>query len=88
MPSDPAQAAAVRNAFGEWVARSGKAIVDLGAPIRAAAQVAKGVAQTDAPIGGYSVIEAASVEEAVAILNSHPFVARGGTLQLHEAVSP
>ena len=88
MPSDPAQAAAARNAFGEWVARSGKAVIDPGAPIRPAAQVANGAARPEAPMGGYSVIEADSVEEAVALLRSHPFVARGGTLQLHEAVSP
>jgi hypothetical protein len=38
-------------------------------------------------IGGYSVIEAPNLEEAVAVLKSHPFVARGGTLQVDEAVS-
>ena len=88
MPSDSAQAAAARDAFGQWVARSGKSIIDPGAPIRTAAQVPNGAALHDVPIGGYSIIEAASVEEAVAILKSHPFVGRGGTLQLHEAVSP
>lgn len=88
MPSDPAQAAAALQAFGEWVARSGDAIVDPGAPIRPAAQVANGTPQPDAPMGGYSVIEAPTEEAAVEILKSHPFVARGGTLQLHEAVAP
>lgn len=38
-------------------------------------------------IAGYSVIEAANLEEAAEILRSHPFVARGGTLQLDEAMA-
>jgi hypothetical protein len=37
-------------------------------------------------IGGYTVIEAADVDAAVAVLRSHPFVARGATLQVDELV--
>lgn len=88
MPADPAQAAQAVKAFGEWLARAGKAVVDPGAPVRAVAQVPEGKPMHDAGIGGYSVIEAASKDEALQVLKSHPFVARGGTLQVHEAVAP
>jgi hypothetical protein len=37
-------------------------------------------------IGGYTIIEAANLDEAVDILKSHPFVGRGGTLQVDEAM--
>jgi hypothetical protein len=86
-PSDPEQAARARAAFGEWVSRAGQAIVDPGAPLRIATQVPNGSPQPEITIAGYSVIEASSVEAAVEVLKSHPFVARGGTLQLHQAVS-
>lgn len=86
MPSDPAQAQQAVKAFGDWLARAGKAVVDPGAPVREVAQVGKHLPA--AGIGGYSVIEAASKDEAVEVLKSHPFVARGGTLQVHEAVAP
>ena len=87
MPSDPAQAAQAQAAFGGWVSRAGKAIIDPGAPLRSATQVANGSPSPEVTIGGYSVIEAESIDEAVEVLRSHPFVARGGTLQLHEAVA-
>jgi hypothetical protein len=77
----------MKEAFGNWVARSGRAIVDPGAPVRSAGQVANGSPGPAIVIGGYSVIEAASAAEAIALLKTHPFVDRGGTLQLHESVT-
>jgi hypothetical protein len=88
MPSDPAEASQAVAAFGEWLGRAGNAVVDPGAPLRPAARVANGSPLPEVAIGGYSVIEAASVDQAVEVLKSHPFVARGGTLQVFEAVPP
>jgi hypothetical protein len=87
MPSNPNEAAQARAAFGAWLAAAGKAVVDPGAPLKPAGQVATGKPAARAAIGGYSVIEADSEEEALKILKSHPFVARGGTLQLDEAMA-
>ena len=87
MPTDPAEADQARAAFGEWLARAGAAVTDPGAPLRPATQVSNGAPSPQVAIGGYSVIEAPSVEEAVKVLRSHPFVARGGTLQVDEAMS-
>jgi hypothetical protein len=86
MPADAAQAEQARAAFGEWLARAGTAVADPGAPLRPGTQVSNGTPTPQVAIGGYSVIEAANVEEAVTILRSHPFVARGGTLQVDEAI--
>lgn len=87
MPANPEQAAAMQAAFGEWLSKAGDAVVDPGAPIRPAAQLPKDKPAPHGEIGGYSVIEAPSLEAAVDVLKSHPFVARGGTLQVHEALA-
>jgi hypothetical protein len=86
MPSDPAQMDQIRAAFGAWLARAGKAVTDPGAPLRQVTQVSNGDPMPQVMIGGYTIIEAGTVEEAVEVLKSHPFVARGGTLQVDEAV--
>jgi hypothetical protein len=85
-PSDPAQMEQIRTAFGEWLARAGKAVIDPGAPLRPGTQVSNGAATPQVVIGGYSIIEAANLDEATGILKSHPFVARGGTLQVDETM--
>jgi hypothetical protein len=87
MPADPDMAEKARAAFGAWLAEAGPAVADAGAPLRPGTQVANGEPRPQVPIGGYSVIEASSIDEAVNILRSHPFVARGGTLQVDEAMS-
>jgi len=84
MPSDPAQMERITSAFGAWLAQAGSAVTDAGAPLRPATQVANGTPLPRVSIGGYSVIEADDVDGAVAVLKSHPFVARGGTLQVDE----
>ncbi len=84
-PANPEQAAKAKSAFEHWLGEAGEAVVDPGAPIRAAATI--GTGSPDTGIGGYTIIEAPTADDAVAILKSHPFVARGGTLQVHEALS-
>jgi len=73
-------------AFGQWLAKAGKAVVDPGAPLRPGTQVSNGAPTPQVMIGGYSVIEADDVAAAAEVLKSHPFVARGGTLQVDEAM--
>jgi len=85
-PSDPAMMDQVKAAFGQWLQEAGSAVVDPGAPVRMVKQVAKGTSSEVVDIGGYSIIEAPSLEEAERILQSHPFVGRGGTLQVNELV--
>jgi hypothetical protein len=86
MPSDPAVMQQAKAAFGKWLSEAGDAVVDPGAPVRMATQVSAGSATEPAEIGGYSIIQAESQDAAVAVLRSHPFVARGGTLQVNEVI--
>ena len=86
MPDDPAMAEQAKTAFGAWLQEAGSAIVDPGAPVMMVAQVANETPASTMEIGGYSIIEAASPEAAEDILRSHPYVARGGTLQVNQLV--
>jgi hypothetical protein len=84
MPADPALLEPMKAAFGQWVQEAGSAVVDPGAPVHPVKQVASGTPTDAVEIGGYSIIEAPSLEAAERILHTHPFVGRGGTLQVNE----
>ena len=84
MPDDPALMEQAKMAFGNWVAGAGDAIVDPGAPVRMVTQVATEGGTEAVEIGGYSIIQADSIEDATAVLSSHPYVARGGRLQVNQ----
>jgi|SRR5215469_12016038 len=77
-------------AFGAWVASVGEHMVDPGAPLGASKTVSSdGVSDGGAvQIGGYSLIKADDLDAAVGLVKSHPFVARGGSLQVSESVAP
>jgi hypothetical protein len=76
-------------AFGAWLASAGPAVIDPGAPLSVSKSVSSaGVsAEPVAPIGGYTLLEAADLPAAVKLVENHPFIARGGTLQVSEAVN-
>ncbi|MDR2323530.1 hypothetical protein ACIPY5_09500 [Microbacterium sp. NPDC089698] len=81
---DPAQMEAARAAFGAWLAQAGPIVVDPGAPVSHVGDVS---AQEPAPapaFSGYSILEADTVGEVQDALASHPFVSRGGTLQINQ----
>jgi hypothetical protein len=78
-------------AFGRWVAQTGEALPDPGAPLGPSKTVAKGSVNdgpASGPLAGYSILEAADIDAAVALVVDHPFVGRGGALQVSPAVSP
>jgi hypothetical protein len=78
-------------AFGQWVAETGDALVDPGAPLGPSKTVSKsGVADGAAAgvSGGYSVVEADDMNAAVDLVRNHPYIARGGSLQVTAAVAP
>jgi hypothetical protein len=84
MPDDPALMEQAKAAFVNWVAGAGDAIIDPGAPVQMVAQVASEGSTEAVQVGGYSIIQADSVADARAVLSSHPYVARGGTLQVNQ----
>jgi hypothetical protein len=90
MPSDPAAVQQMVAAFQTWVAEVGAAMRDPGAPLAAAKTVSADDVvdgQGEASIGGYTILEAGNLDEAVGLVRSHPFLTRGGSLQVSEAVN-
>jgi len=86
MPSDPALMEQAKTAFATWASEAGDAIVDPGAPVHMVSQASSGSPTDPAEIGGYSIIQAESLDAATAVLQSHPYVARGGTLQINQII--
>jgi hypothetical protein len=90
MPTDPEAARQMLAAFQAWVAETGDAMRDPGAPLAGARTVSAdsdAAGQAEAKISGYTVIEAASLDDAVELVRGHPFLTRGGTLQVSESIS-
>jgi len=90
-PDSPEAAQKMMAAFMAWAQQTGSALVDPGAPL-GPAKVVSGDAVTDGlaegPAGGYSIIEADDLDAAVALVKEHPFVGRGGSLQVSTALQP
>jgi len=89
MPQDPPSIAQARRAFAQWAAKTGAALADVGAPIRSATTISSDGIRDEAPAGpfmGWSVIEAEDGNAAVRLLGDHPFLSRGGMLQLSEPI--
>ncbi|HEY2639673.1 MAG TPA: hypothetical protein VGI66_07275 [Streptosporangiaceae bacterium] len=86
MPHDPELVAQARAAFGAWLAQSGEAVTDPGAPVHTVARLAGGEPAPEVEVNGFSIIEATDVAAAKHILSTHPFIGRGGTLQISEFI--
>jgi hypothetical protein len=87
MPHDAESMVKARDAFMQWAGKAGPALVDPGAPIGASRTVSSegtkdGLA--GGPVNGWSVIEAADLNAAANLLADHPFIGRGGVLQINE----
>jgi hypothetical protein len=91
MPTDPAARDQMMSAFMTWAGSVGDDMVDPGSPL-GPSRVVTGSAETDGradgPVDGYTIIKADSLDAAVGAVRSHPFLGRGGTLQVSEAVAP
>ena len=90
-PDSPAAAQQMMAAFMAWAQQTGSALVDPGAPLGDSKVVTMGsvvAGRADAPFNGYSVVEADDLDAAVALVAEHPFVGRGGALQVSTAALP
>ena len=91
MPESEEGRQQVNAAFGAWADATGKALVDPGAVLGASRTVSTGSVTNGAaegPANGYSILDAADLDSAVDLVRAHPFVGRGGSLQVSEAVAP
>jgi hypothetical protein len=89
-PADPAMREQMMAAFGAWAASVGDSMIDPGAPLGPAQAVTRDGVQDDEThsVEGYTLLSADSLADAVELVRGHPFVTRGGTLRVSEAVTP
>jgi hypothetical protein len=91
MPPSPEAREQMMSAFMSWAGSVGDNMKDPGSPLgpsRVVTSAGDKDGQAEGSIGGYTVINADSLDAAVSAVRSHPFLGRGGTLQVSEAVSP
>ena len=87
MPHDPESMAKARDAFMQWARKAGSALVEPGAPVAGARTVSSEGTKNgaaDGPFNGWSVVEAQDMNAAAKVLADHPFIGRGGVLQISE----
>ena len=80
----PEQAQAGMDAWMTWAGKAGTAIVDLGAPLSEAAWVGPGSGGDGLHITGFSILEADSADEVNSILDGHPHLGFGGSVEVLE----
>jgi hypothetical protein len=74
----PEQGAEQAKAWGEWMSRTGSALVDAGAPFGARSAVSDDGATTEpAYQNGYSIVEADDLDAARDLVKGHPFLSEG-----------
>jgi len=87
MPHEPEAIAQARDAFVQWAGKTGAALPEPGDPIGSFRTIDRNGTREGAgegPFSGWSVVEAPDVEAALQILQDHPFIQRGGQLQVGE----
>jgi len=82
--NDPGAAAAAMQAWMDWAAKAGDALVDLGSPTQTVQNADPGATSF---IGGYSILQADDLDGLNAALEGHPHLAWGGTIEVLELLA-
>jgi hypothetical protein len=85
MESDPRKAQAAMAAWMKWFQDMGKAVVDAGNPTKPGKTVSSAGAKDvpGDPITGYSIIQAANLDAAVALAKKSPQITAGGKITVY-----
>jgi hypothetical protein len=90
VPQSDAEKARVMNAWGEWMGGMGAALLDGGNPVGQSYTVSgKGTVADNGganPASGYSLVEAASLTEALAHAKACPILSDGGSVEVAQAM--
>ena len=89
-PETEAEVAEVLDTWGAWFGSMGSAVIDGGNPVGPSSTVNGDGSVSDSggpnPATGYSLIEAADLDDALAKAGGCPILAAGGTVELAEAI--
>jgi hypothetical protein len=84
--ASPEQAQEGMEMWMRWSEKAGSAVADMGSPLGGSRVVPAGAdVQTGTPVAGFSVLEAGSLDDAVALLDGHPhLMAPGAAIEVLE----
>lgn len=87
MGETPEEQEASMNEWMSWFGSLGSAVTDMGNPFMGSTAIASDGVRSDARSGlsGYSIIEAASLDDAANLVAKCPILAGGGSLEVYEA---
>ncbi|MEO6702120.1 MAG: YciI family protein [Jatrophihabitantaceae bacterium] len=88
MAETPAAQEEAMQAWGAWFGTLGASVSDMGNPFGGSVTVKDGgpAGTGAANLGGYSIIEAGSLDEAAAKASGCPVLSSGGTVEVYEAI--
>ena len=82
-PKNPEEGKKVMEAWKAWFGQVGSKLVDGGAPLGSRKSIGGGAASSAA---GYSIVDAKSLDEAIALTKGHPLLAAGGSIEVCETM--
>ena len=89
-PESKADQAKVMDAWGRWMGSMGSALVDGGNPVGLSSTVRSDGSVVNNggsnPTSGYSLVEAASLDDALGHAKQCPILASGGSIEVAEAI--
>ena len=89
-PSNPADGKAVMDAWGAWFGSLGAAVLDGGNPVGKSSTVKSDGSLAEGgganPTSGYSLIEAASLDDAHKKAKGCPLLKAGGSIEIAQAL--
>ena len=85
METDPKLVEKTMATWMKWFGDLGKAVVDAGAPAQPGKVVGKGGVKSAGakPVTGYSILQAKSLDAAVALAKGCPVIANGGQVAVY-----
>jgi hypothetical protein len=87
--NDPAAAAEGMKAWMDWAGRAGQHLTDMGAPLGNGREISpSGTSDAGAGVGGYSILEADDMDQALALMDGHPHLMMpGASIRVYEALN-
>ena len=89
-PESKEDMAEVMNAWGQWFGSMGSAVVDGGNPVGISSTVQSSGSVVNNgganPASGYSLVEASSLDDALAKAKGCPILSAGGSVEVAEAM--
>jgi len=87
MPESPEEGEQVMTAWMTWMGGLGGAIVDQGNPFGASTTVSTSGVGGAGTAGGYTIVNADSLDDATKLADGCPILAAGGTVGVYETIA-